>query len=184
MSKISSGVTWKSIAITIILIPLNFYWIIAGEVGIVGYALNTYAVPVYNVVFSVLALVLLNIILRRVSGVSIFDNTELLTIYILLSAACALPSITFMTILVTTVGHAFWYATPENEWQQLFWNYLPDWLVVKDKSILTGYYEGKSTLYMLSHIKAWLQPIMYWSIFTTCLIFVMLCVNVLISCTE
>ena len=97
MSKISYGVTWKSIAITSILIPFNFYWIITGEVGVVGYALNTYAVPFYNVVFTVFALVLLNVVLRKFSGVSILDNAELLTIYILLSVACALPSITLMT---------------------------------------------------------------------------------------
>ena len=180
MSKISSGVTWKSIAVAVILIPFNFYWIISGEVGIVGYALNTYAVPFYNVVFSVFALVLLNFVLQRVSGVSIFDGAELLTIYILLSVACALPSITLMTILVTTIGHAFWYASPENEWQQLFWNHLPNWLVVKDRSVLSGYYEGESTLYTISHIRAWLQPAMYWTIFITCLLFVMLCINVIL----
>ncbi len=180
MKDISAGVTWKSIILTIGLIPLNFYWIIAGEVGIVGYALNTYAVPVYNVVFSVFVLVLLNMLLKRAAGVTILGNGELLTVYILLSAACALPSITFMTILVTTIGHAFWYATPENEWQQLFWSKLPGWLVVKDRNVLSGYYEGESTLYTLSHVKAWLQPAIYWSIFITCLIFVMLCINVIL----
>ena len=180
MSDISHGVTRKSIVITVILIPFNFYWIIAGEVGLVGYALNTFAVPFYNVVFTVFVLVLLSISLKKAFGVSILDNAELLTIYVLLSVACALPSITFMTLLVTSVGHAFWYATAENEWQQLFWRYLPDWLVVRDQSALRGYYEGESTLYTLPHIKAWLQPVIYWSIFTTCLIFVMLCINVIL----
>ena len=59
VNRMSPGITWKSIAITIALIPFNFYWIIAGEVGLVGYALNTYAVPFYNVIFSVFVLVLL-----------------------------------------------------------------------------------------------------------------------------
>ena len=180
VNGMSPGITWKSIAITIALIPFNFYWIIAGEVGLVGYALNTYAVPFYNVIFSVFVLVLLRIIVKATLGVSILDNAELLTIYILLSVACALPSITFMTLLVTSVGHAFWYATPENEWQQLFWTYLPDCLVVKNRSVLGGYYEGESTLYTLSHVKAWLQPAAYWTIFTTCLIFVMLCINTIL----
>ena len=36
-----SGITCKSILTTIFLIPFNFYWIIAGEIGLVGYALNT-----------------------------------------------------------------------------------------------------------------------------------------------
>lgn len=180
MKEINHGVTWKSIAVVIILIPLNFYWIVAGELGFVGYALNTYAVPFYNVVFSVFALVLLNLLFRKITGASIFHSTELLTIYILLSVACALPSITYMSILVTTVGHAFWYATPENEWQQLFWHHLPNWLVVKDADVLSGYYKGDSTLYTALHIKAWLRPMIYWTAFTTCLISVMLCVNVIL----
>ena len=83
----SHGVTWKSIVITLVLIPFNFYWIIAGEVGLVGYALNTYAVPFYNVVFVVFAFTLLNIATRR----RLFTDAELLTIYILLSTACAFP---------------------------------------------------------------------------------------------
>ena len=65
MTGISHGVTWKSTGITLILIPFNFYWIVSGEVGIVGYALNTYAVPFYNVVFSVLVLVLVNMAAKR-----------------------------------------------------------------------------------------------------------------------
>ena len=138
----SHGVTWKSIAITLILIPFNFYWIIAGEVGLVGYALNTYAVPFYNVVFVVFAFTLLNLTARR----RLFTDAELLTIYILLSTACAFPSITLMTILVTTVGHAFWFATPENEWKQLFWDYLPKWLLVDDPKVLAGYYTGETNL--------------------------------------
>ena len=121
----STGVTWKSVAVTVVLIPFNFYWIIAGEVGLVGYALNTYAVPFYNVVFVVFAFTLINLAVRYTSRIRLLTNAELLTIYILLSTACAFPSITLMTILVTTVGHAFWFATPENEWKQLFWDYLP-----------------------------------------------------------
>ena len=130
----SHGVTWKSITITLVLIPFNFYWIIAGEVGLVGYALNTYAVPFYNVVFVVFAFTLVNLSVRR----RLFTDAELLTIYILLSTACAFPSITLMTILVTTVGHAFYFATPENEWKQLFYDYLPRWLLVDESKALAG----------------------------------------------
>ena len=177
MKNKSTGITWKSLILTIILIPFNFYWIIIGEVGFIGYALNTYAVPVYNVVFSVFVLVVINAFFKRFLRFSILENNELLSIYILLSAACALPSITFMTTLVTTLGHAFWYATEENEWQQLFWHRLPEWLLVRDRDVLSGYYQGQSTLYDFHHIKAWIKPALYWSAFTTCLVFVMLCVN-------
>ena len=175
-----TGVTWKSVAVAICLIPLSYYWIIVGEVGLVGYALNTYAVPFYNVVFTVFLLVILNSILKRSTSIQLFTANELLTTYILLSAACALPSITLMTILVTTVGHAFWFNTPENEWRQLFWDQLPSWLTVRDKDVLAGYYQGDSTFYLAQHLIAWIQPTLYWSLFVTVLIFMMLCINTII----
>ena len=172
----SHGVTWKSIAITLVLIPFNFYWIIAGEVGLVGYALNTYAVPFYNVVFVVFAFTLLNLAVRR----RLFTDAELLTIYILLSTACAFPSITLMTILVTTVGHAFHFATPENEWKQLFYDYLPRWLLVDDPKALTGYYTGESSLSTVDIIGVWIVPTLSWAGFMTVLVLVMLCINVIL----
>ena len=159
-----------------VLIPFNFYWIIAGEVGLVGYALNTYAVPFYNVVFVVFAFTLLNLTVRR----RLFTDAELLTIYILLSTACAFPSITLMTILVTTVGHAFYFATPENEWKQLFYDYLPRWLLVDDSKALAGYYTGESSLSIVDIIGVWIVPILSWAAFMTVLVLVMLCVNVIL----
>ncbi len=175
-----SGVTCKSVIITLVLIPFNFYWIIAGEVGLVGYALNTYAVPFYNVVFVVFVLTLLNLAIKRTARFHLFTDSELLTIYILLSTACAFPSITLMTILVTTLGHAFWFASPENEWKQLFWDYLPKWLLVDDEKVLAGYYIGESSLSNLESLKAWIVPTFSWAAFMTILILVMLCINVVL----
>ena len=54
--NLKPGVTWKAVLTTICLMPFSFYWIIAGEIGLVGYALNTYAVPFYNVVFTLFLL--------------------------------------------------------------------------------------------------------------------------------
>ena len=176
----SYGVTWKSVIITLVLIPFNFYWIIAGEVGLVGYALNTYAVPFYNVVFVVFVFTLINLVVWRTTGVRLFADAELLTIYVLLSTACAFPSITLMTLLVTSIGHAFYFATPENEWKQLFWDYLPKWLLIDDEKVLAGYYKGESNLSTLDVIGGWMVPLLSWTAFITVLVIVMLCVNVVL----
>ena len=101
MSKKDQGITWKSLALTVILIPLNFYWIISGEVDLVGYALNTYAVPFYNVVFTVFILIFVNMVVRKTTRFSLFSDNEVLTTYILLSAACALSSVTFMEMILS-----------------------------------------------------------------------------------
>ena len=178
--NLKSGVTWKAVLTTICLMPFSFYWIIAGEIGLVGYALNTYAVPFYNVVFTLFLLMGLNFLCKKISGRVCFSGQELLTIYILLSVACALPSITLMTFLVTTVGHAFWFDSPENEWLVLFWDALPSWLTVQDKSILSGYYLGESTFYTTSHFFAWLRPALFWSGFMVLLMGMMLCFNIIL----
>jgi len=67
--------------------------------------------------------------------------------------------------------------TPENEWRQLFWDQLPSWLTVRDKDVLANYYQGDSTFYLAQHLIAWIQPTLYWSLFVTVLIFMMLCIN-------
>ena len=177
---VETGVTWKSVLTTIALIPFSFYWIIAGEIGLVGYALNTYAVPFYNVVFTLFLLMGGNLLVKQLCGRSFFSSQELLIIYTLLSVSCALPSITLMTILVTTVGHAFWFDTPENEWRVLFWDALPTWLTIQDRSMLSGYYLGESSLYTIRHLTAWLRPALFWSGFMVMLMVMMLCLNIIL----
>ncbi|MCD6505322.1 hypothetical protein J7M22_01735 [Candidatus Poribacteria bacterium] len=175
----TGGSIWKPLLTATLFIPLNFYWIIVGETGLVGYALNTYAVPFYNVIFSLLLLISVNSLFEKVFNRTFFTSSELLSFYTFLSMACALPSITFMTLLVTTLGHPFYYATPENEWQELFLDKLPRWLFVADRDVLKGYYEGDSTLYTMGHIRAWITPIIHWTIFTGFLGLVMLCLNLI-----
>jgi hypothetical protein len=180
--KRESGITLRAVFITVILIPLNYYWIIVGETEMGGgdYMIPSFIVPFYNVIFCLFVILCLNFLLKRSLKVSGLNQGELLTIYILLSSACALCSISMMTILVEEVGHAFWFATPENEWKELFHSYLPGWLTIQDKSVLQGYYEGESTLYKLEHIKGWLIPAFSWSAFVFVFVFVMLCINVIV----
>ena len=85
-----------------------------------------------------------------------------------------------MTILVTTVGHAFWFDTPENEWRVLFWDALPTWLTIQDRSILSGYYLGESSLYTIRYLTAWLRPALFWSGFMVVLMVMMLCLNIIL----
>ena len=101
-----SGITCKSILTTIFLIPFSFYWIIAGEIGLVGYALNTYAVPFYNVIFTVFILLVLNLIYKKIFNYFYFSAQELLVIYILLSISCALPSLLLGNL---------WFDTPKEK---------------------------------------------------------------------
>lgn len=180
--KKESGFTMRAMIIAMILTPLNYYWMIVGETEMGGgtYMLPSFIVPFYNVIFCLFAIICLNILARKFLKISGLNQGELLTIYILLSSACALSSITMMTILVESVGHASWFATPENEWSELFVRYLPGWLTIANKDVLSGYYEGESTIYDIEHIRGWIVPVVSWSVFVFVLVFVMFCINVIV----
>ena len=177
-----ANISFRALIITLVLIPLNYYWMIIGEMELGGgsYMLPSFVVPFYNVIFCLFITVGINHILRRMFKISALNQGELLTIYILLSAACSLSSINMMGTLIPSMSHAFWFATPENEWNDLFMRYIPGWLTVSENNVLEGYYNGGSSLYKLENIKAWIIPALTWCAFLIVLIFVMLCINTLL----
>ena len=178
----SESVTLRAIIISAILLPPNFYWLIIGEMEMGGgsYMLPTFIVPLYNVIFCLFILTLLNSLIKKVFGRSGLHPTELLSVYVLLSSACSLCSINTMGFLFTTLGHSTWFATPENEWDSLFSSFIPTWLVVADKHSLSGYYQGNSTLYTIQHLDSWLVPTLIWTGFVSVLSTMMLCLNLIL----
>jgi len=175
----SPGVTWRALVIGFVLIPPNCYWVVQSEV-VWGTTYLTIVSLFFNVTFVLLVLVGLNALFQKVSKKAALTQGELLTIYIMLCMGSSLPGNNFLEDLVLSLGHAFWYATPENEWSELFFRFVPGWLAVKDRTVLHGFYEGESSIYTAEHLTVWLKPLALWGSFAFVLIFTLLCVNVLI----
>lgn len=135
---------------------------------------------IYNVVFSVLILIAFNFFLLRFLPRFSFSQGELLTIYIMLNIASVISSHFTLQVLIPIIPHAFGFATPENEWKELFFRYIPKWLSIDNEKVLSDFYRGESTLYTAEHIKGWLEPVLWWSAFLFALLLVMLCLNVII----
>jgi len=170
-------VTWRAVVIGLVLIPPNSYWI--AQRSIVWGGSPTYMSIFYNVVFCVTFLTLLNLAAKRLLERFALAQGELLTVYVILCMGTAVAGLDMVGMLVTLLGHPFWFATPENEWQTLFWEYVPEWLSIDDPRVLAGYYEGDSSLYTIEHIRGWLIPVLWWSGFIVVLVFVMLCISVI-----
>ena len=176
---LSPSVGWRSIAIGLILIPLNCYWITYIE--LVQYSAQPTIVSlIFTVIFNMLVLIGFNQVFKRFLPRLVLSQGELLVIYVMLSVASATAGHSMMEILVSTLGHAFWFATPENDWKDLFWRYIPRWLAVSDKNVLAGYYEGDSTLHTRQHLLGWLTPVMNWFAFLFVMLFVMVCITVIV----
>jgi len=175
----SSQDSWRSIVLGLILIPVNCYWIV--HIELVQYSAQPTIISlIFNVVFSVFVLTLLNLLLKRFLPKLALRQSELLVIYVMLSVASATAGHSMMEILVPILGHAFYHATPENDWSSLLWRHIPEWLSVNDKRVLSGYYDGDSTLYTVRHIKSWLPPVISWFAFLFVLVFVMVCITVIV----
>ncbi|MBC8232037.1 hypothetical protein H8E77_21010 [bacterium] len=189
------GASWRAILIGLALIPFNAYWIMDSA----GQGYPTTVSLYFNVIFCVFILAGLNWLVVKLLGRSwmpdfsrgnspakagrsgfagqFLSQGELLTVYVMLSIASSLAGHDVLRVLIPMIPHPFWYATPENEWAELFHRYIPDWMTVKDKNFLAEYYQGESTFYTLEHIKGWLTPALWWSGFLFALVFVMVCIN-------
>jgi hypothetical protein len=179
-------VTVRSVLLGLILIPVCQYWIF--QVELVRYTFPTLVSPFYNAIFILAVLALWNGLLQGLARLGRGEGlrrlaltpVEMLVIYAMVSVASALSSSDMLGILVSEMGHADRFATPENRWQTLFASRLPDWLVVRDPEALKGYYEGHSSLWTAAHLRAWLRPTFWWSVFATALAMALLLVCVLL----
>ena len=136
------GVTVKSLLIASLLIPINCYWVI--EMEVIRYSGHPVTISLFfNVIFSLFIVIGINQFLRWLSPRSALNQGELIIIYLMLSIASGITGHDMLEILVPMLGHAFRFATPENEWRELFLPFLPEWLTVSDGKVARGYYEGE-----------------------------------------
>jgi hypothetical protein len=159
------------------LILVNCYWIISAENRVVWELTDFSFFP--TVLFTLFALALANLGLRKYAPRLAFSSAELATLYIMVSVATALAGHDIIRQLVPLMGNGYWFATPENDWADTFHAYLPTWLTVPSRDVLRGYYEG-APFWKRSILDAWIRPFAAWTTFVSVLLFVMLCVNIVV----
>ena len=168
------GIRPRALIVALLLMVPNAYFVVGAEV-LWEQGLPTRIALFYSVVFIVFVVTLLNVLLERFLPKAALTRAELLFLYIMLSLSASLSGTDMLQGLIVTMGHPFWFATPENDWKNLFWRYIPKWLAVGDLNILTGFYKGESTLYTEKHITVWISRVLIWAGFTVVLVFTYLC---------
>ncbi len=169
------GVSPRAVAIALAAIPLNAYWITYSYWHF-GYYVGP-GITFQNCVFYLIALVCINAGLRRWRPRWAFSVGEMLTIYLVLSLATCWCGVDFIPDIPEAISNPFWFASPSDQWAQTVLPYLPSWLTVSDMSIITGMYEGYSTLYRERVILAWLGPALWWTALITALMLAFVCLS-------
>jgi hypothetical protein len=161
-----------------ILIPLNCYWVVKSEIVIASIHATVLSI-FFNAIFTILILSLLNNLIGKFYKKNL-TSQEMLVIYVMLTVATGLFGIDMMTLLVPIMGHSTWFATPENEWKELFSSYIPKDLIVTDMKVLKGYYEGETSFWKIENLRVWIRPICLWLVFILSLFMTTLFINVIL----
>ncbi len=177
--KYRHGVTLRALIISILLIPLNAFWVYYTE--IVRYEGHPTTISLfYNTIFIIFCLAVINGRISRLFPGKQLRQGELLTIYILLNIASALCGHDAIQVLVPIMCYPFKYANVTNNWDQLFLHALPKWATVSDKTAVDNFFQGSSSFYEPHNFLPWIKPVLWWCAFIFAMVFVMLCTVVIL----
>jgi hypothetical protein len=169
----NSDISYRAIILGILILPVNAYWIAMAEMVWHGLHFSATSLPM-NAIFILLVLIPINILIQKLNPNWGLTQAEFLIIYVMLAVTTSFIAHDNMVSLMGVIPHASWFATPENEWDQLFRAYLPKWLVVDDVEVTEGFYKGGINFFASKHIiRQWLAPIFSWTAII-CLIFAIL----------
>ncbi|MDE0505875.1 MAG: hypothetical protein OXI86_17495, partial [Candidatus Poribacteria bacterium] len=161
-----------------VLIAVSAYWVVGVENRIIWEITDFSIFP--TVIFVLFLLALLNLILVRYFNRFSLKPSELAIIYIMLCIATSLFGHDMMRQLIPMMTNPFWFATPENEWEQLFFRYIPRWLTVDNRASLHEYYTGQEDFFTPRNMGAWILPALAWTGFLFVFLFKILCINIIV----
>jgi len=169
------GITFRSVVIGLLLIPLNCMWLALAEV--VWYTGEPTTLSLYpNVIFIMCVMVVGNAAVKKVFPRRALTPSELLVVYIMLSVATSLAGHDMIEVLVPTLTHLHRYGPIEGRYSEII-GLVPSWLVVRDPAALESAYVGQESIFDLRNVLPWLTPLAWWFGFIMALCAVMWGIN-------
>jgi len=171
---------WRGFLVGLLLLPLNTLWVFYLEsMGGCGPYVTTISLFL-NVVFIIVFLALGNAVLRRLWPRLALNRGELILVYVMLTVSTSIAGHDMLQVLIPMMTTGYWYATPQNRWETMLDGGTPSWLVISNREVLYGYWNGSSTLYQPDVLHAWVIPILCWTGFALVLVSVLVCLSVLV----
>ncbi len=129
--------------------------------------------------FMVLSLVA-NAVLAATGRNLALNRSELIVVYIMLLVVASLATMGLCETLLPTISGMFYYASPENRWQELLLPHLPNQILVNDGHANKDFYEGIGTGAYAVPYGLWLRPLLLWGIMLLGLYLAMVCAAVIL----
>ena len=103
---------------------------------------------------------------------------EFAIIWCMMLVTASIPSKAFIEYLFPALVGPYYFATPENEWKELFHQYFPDWLMPKSSLAAKDFYEGNT--YGDVPWEFWIKPLLVWMLFALSLYGTMFCLSIIL----
>ncbi|MCX8083039.1 MAG: hypothetical protein N3D17_06580, partial [bacterium] len=122
---------------------------------------------------------LINTLLKKISPRIYLKPPELITVYIMMIVACAIPSWGFTMNLIGLLGGIFYYATPVNQWEEIVHPHLPKHLFPQNRDAIWAIYEGLPKGAKIPW-NVWIEPLGNWFLFIVVFYFMSICLMVML----
>ena len=104
-------------------------------------------------------------VLSRVLKISRFlSPPEFVTVYAMLMVATVLPTMGLGGYLIPLTAGVWYFANPENQWDELILPNLPDWIAPRQSEAITYLFEGVPPEGSVPW-GAWIGPLLLWGLF-------------------
>lgn len=177
-NEIQTGFTFRSFLFVMLASVIIAFWTQHSELVIDSPSFNSIH-PSIAGFFAVICISLfINPLLKFIRGTWALTQQELLLIYSVLIVVGPIVSIGGVHFFIPMLIAPFYYATPENEYAELFHDFIPSWFGPKAPEVIRQFYEGSEGAGVPWN--AWIKPLAIWTPFLLAVYFIFLCMNVII----
>jgi len=134
--------------------------------------------PLGGLFFLVIFVFILNPFLRKLGKKAELSTSELALVWIMIAASSAVPGYGMMEFIFPYLAAPLYFATPENQWEEIILPHLPDWAYLSDKSAVRDFFRGGSGGDIPWN--SWFAPAGFWIAFSLLFFFVFTCWSVVL----
>ena len=174
----AAGIPWRGVLIGAVLaFLLNYMDAYATSLVRASFLTLNFSTPaaLFFFFFAVLASGLVHLIRRPLA----LSQTELATIYFMLLVACCIPGMGFTQFIIPSLVGSTYYASPENNWDTLYNQHIPRWMIPQGDEVSLYFFEGLPPDVAIPW-GAWVVPLTFWYGFFLILSLVMICTMVIL----
>ncbi len=171
-----TSVTRRAFALSALFIALSCLWVKWAEI-LVHTTMVSESAPPIPALATIIFLVAINPILRRLGNRWQLKRGEMLAIYAAVCIGATVPGHGIVKSLFPAVAVPFYFATPENKYPELQ-KHIPRWFVPHDPEALRQMYEGAPDARV--PWGAWALPLCLWTLFFVVLFGTLFCFVVIL----